>query len=99
MKKPKTSKRGSKEWKTKIMLTRSKLGKQTAIRKARTLSLLSQKDLAKKLDISAATLTGIETGARPVKQERAASISKLLKLNSAQAFKKSSRLKNKYIAR
>lgn len=99
MKKPKTSKRGSKEWRLKIIATRGKVGKQTVIKKARAASLLSQQDLAKKLGTSTITISGIESGKRLVKQSRAEALSKLLKLNTVQAFKKSSRLKNKFVAR
>lgn len=82
-----------------LILGNAKNKKQTALLKARVEKLQAQKDLAKSLGISTASYSSIEIGKRLVRPERAEKIAKLLKLNTAQAFKKSLTIPNKYIAK
>ena len=95
----KKAKRGSKVWRNNILLSKKIKKGDSLIKKARYSKLLSQEEMAKKIGISFNCYSRIERGLLPLKIERATMIAKILKINKEQAFKKDSRLKNKFIAK
>lgn len=76
-----------KSWKKALLSGRLDASRNpTKIRLARVKKSLSQTDVATSLGLTYATYGSIETGKRPVQEERAAQISELLGLKVSIAF-------------
>lgn len=76
-----------KAWKEKLLAGRFEAARNpTTIRLARVKKLLSQTEVAKTLEMTYATYGAIESGRRPVKEDRAKRIAQLLGVGLKSAF-------------